>query len=110
MVPQDETPGSPINAGQSRDGQLLARASAVIECVEVSLFPQLTTHHVQEVVWERSGHGHKRYQKYAIRIGIINLLQETKMYSRKGEERNVTRQAKRDLDAKSSASLGKQNF
>ena len=77
----------------------------MIECVEISLFPQLTTYHVQEVVGERSGHGHKRYQKYAIRIGIINQLEETEMYLKKGGEPNVTRQAKRGLDAKSSASL-----
>ena len=59
MLAQDVDPGSPINAGQSRDGQLLACASAVIECVEVSLCPQLTAHHVQEVVGEGSGHGDK---------------------------------------------------
>ena len=59
MLPQDVDSDSPIDAGQSRGGQLLACASAVIECVEVPLLPQLTTHHVQEVVGEDSGHGEK---------------------------------------------------
>lgn len=58
-VRHDGDPALPINAGQSRDGQLLACESAVIESVEISLFPQLPTHHVQEVVWERSSHCHK---------------------------------------------------
>lgn len=57
MLPQDVDSGSPIDAGQSRGGQLLACASAVVECVEVPLLPQLTTYHVQEVVGEGSSHG-----------------------------------------------------
>ena len=57
--PQDVDPGLPINAGQRREGQLLACASAVIERVEVSLFPQLGTHHVQEVIGKSRGHGEK---------------------------------------------------
>lgn len=44
--------GVPVDTCQSRDGELLPRASAVVESVEVPLLPELVTDHMEEIVGE----------------------------------------------------------